>query len=164
MTKLLQKLETLEGLKQVVARRGLFAILDSCDSPAVRQKVDALGELAVSLYRGHADEGYEDVAPYLVRVDNPLLDWIHNSLCNEPWGIFAIAEAAIGDLSNHFRKFLVVEKPDGEKAYFRFYDPRILRALLPACTSDELNQFYGPIETYGITHFEAGKVMLWRRV
>ena len=31
---------------------------------------------------------------------------------------------------------------------FRFYDPRILRAFLPACTSDELRSFFGPVQRF----------------
>lgn len=161
---LLHKIEPLERLRPVAARGELFAILDACDSPPVREKVKELGnKRAHSLYGGTAEGEHGDVAPYLVCADGPLLDWIHVTLWSEWWGILALAKASTEDLRSHFRRFIVVEKPDTEKTYFRFYDPRILRAFLPACTPDELNEFYGPIQAYGISHFEPDKVMLWRR-
>src|SRR5215208_6384436 len=71
------------------ARSGrLYAILDACDAPLVPPKVATLGETrGVSLYRGGAEERHADIAPYLVAVDEPLLDWIFETLWGEPWGI-----------------------------------------------------------------------------
>ncbi|MDX2148572.1 MAG: DUF4123 domain-containing protein [Planctomycetota bacterium] len=51
----------------------------------------------------------------------------------------------------HFRRFLVVRRDaTGESAYFRYYDPRILRAFLPACTPTELKQFFGPVVSFHV--------------
>ena len=31
---------------------------------------------------------------------------------------------------------------------FRFYDPRVLRKFLPTCNADELQTFFGKVETF----------------
>src|SRR5947209_7089547 len=51
----------------------------------------------------------------------------------------------LNDKPKHFRHFLLVETEDGKLLYFRFYDPRVLRAFLPTCNSDESSEFFGPI-------------------
>lgn len=123
-----------------------YAILDACDEPRVPRKVRELGdERAVSLYRGAAERDYWSIAPYLVQVDEPLLDWIIENLWNDPWGIFAFAELDLESLRKHLRKSLTVEDPKGEKMYFRFYDPRVLGPFLRSCTEAEVDQFFGPM-------------------
>src|SRR5262249_7471285 len=36
----------------------------------------------------------------------------------------------------------------GNELYFRFYDPRVLRTFLPACTGAETKRFFGPVGIY----------------
>jgi len=63
----------------------LYAILDACSEPKVPAKFVELGERAVSLYSGSAEENYWAVAPYLVEVDLPLLQWLVAELWQSPW-------------------------------------------------------------------------------
>jgi hypothetical protein len=114
-------------IREWAARGRLFAILDATDTPAVPAKARQLGEeRAISLYRGRAEEELWSIAPFLVQVDEPLLEWMTAVLWPEPWGIFVLANDTLDELRGHFRRFLVVESPDGESWYFRFYDPRVL--------------------------------------
>jgi hypothetical protein len=46
--------------------------------------------------------------------------------------------------------FLIVEDPDGEEMYFRFYDPRVLRKFLPVCSTLRVAPALRSIETYGV--------------
>ena len=39
----------------------------------------------------------------------------------------------------------MVGAPGGERVYFRFYDPRVLRVYLPTCSSSELKGVFGPV-------------------
>jgi hypothetical protein len=135
-----------------IARAGqLFAVLDACDAPRVPPKVESLGpERGVSLYKGTAEERYADIAPYLVAVDDGLLDWILTTLWGDPWGMFVQSIASLDELRSHFRKFLLVSGPNGEEWYFRWYDPRVLEKYLPTCTDEELRAFFGPVTSYGV--------------
>ncbi len=143
----------------------LFAILDACDTPSVVEKVKELGEArAVSLYRGTAEEEFESIAPYLVVVDTAVFDWITETLWAEPWGVFVRSAATLEQLRTHFRKFLLVEGPDGEEWYFRFYDPRVLATYLETCTERELGEFLGVVEGFGVVDPESYCIVTLARV
>jgi hypothetical protein len=155
---------TLDDLRQLAASGRLHAILDACDTPAVPEKCAELGsERAVSLYRGSAEEMYWAIAPYLVVVDEEVLGWITRELWEEPWGIFAVADADLETMRRHFRRFLLVHAPDGEQWYFRFYDPRVLPVFLSSCTEAEQREMFGPLESYGIPQPDAPVVTLLSR-
>ncbi len=154
----------LSDLQKLASQRQLYAILDACDAPAVPTKVKGLGEeIGISLYRGEAEEDYWAIAPYLVRVDPSLLDWIIITLWEQSWGIFVVAEADLETLRTHFRRFLTVRMPDGEKVYFRFYDPRVIQQFLPTCNDAELGEFFGFIQKFGCGLADQKKVTLFRR-
>lgn len=135
---------------EAVAGR-LYAVLDACDAPEVPRRAAALGPRAASLYRGDAEERLWAIAPYLAAVDPDTLDWITGACWSEPWGIFAISDAPLESLRTHFRKFLTVEAPTGERLYFRFYDPRVLPGWLASCTPAERGAFFGPVERFATT-------------
>lgn len=140
-----------DELRELAAAGRLYAVLDACDAPPVPEKCAELGsERAVSLYRGGAEEMYSAIAPYLFSVDVELLDWIAAELWDEPWGIFAVADAGLEALRRHFRRFLLVKATDGEQWYFRFYDPRVLPNFLSTCTGAELREMFGALQAYGI--------------
>lgn len=138
----------LEELKDLADNGKLFAILDSCDEPRVLTKVRELNVLAKSLYRGQSREKFADIAPYLVQVDIEVLNWIHSELWLEPWGILMSSAADRAVLRRQFRRYLTVERFDGKKCLFRFYDPRILPTYLNSCTPDECGDFYGSVEDF----------------
>lgn len=137
----------------------LYAILDACNEARVPPKIVELGERAVSLYRGRAERDYSEFAPYLVRVDESLLDWIIKTLSAEPWGLFAVADVELAIVRNHFRRFLTVEGPHGKRMLFRFYDPRVLPTFLQSCTDEEARSFFGVIKAF---YYLAGKQELTR--
>lgn len=164
MSSLLQRTPaSVDQLKRLAPGGKLFAILDACDEPAVVKKCDELGDRAVSLYRGSAEEEYKHVAPYLVRSDDDLIDWIVKTIWTHPWGIFSYAEASFEDVRTHFRRFLKAELPDGREMLFRFYDPRVLPTYLDSCEPSELRDFYGPARAFGVSSAGAPEVTLIHR-
>ena len=129
----------------------LYAIVDSCRVPTTPKKALELGEQrAISLYRETTEQDFWDVAPYLFSLDSALLDWTIDIASAEGWGIFVASTSDLRTLRHHFRHLLKVHEPEGDVWYFRFYDPRVLRPFLPACTEQELRAFFGPVLAYGI--------------
>ena len=127
----------------------LYALVDACDAPDVPGKMAEWGEeRAVSLYRGMAEEEFSAFAPYLAQIDGDALDWIADTLWPTPWGLFVVSGETLPALRSHFRRFLIVDDPQGEEMYFRFYDPRVLQKYLPTCNDRELRQVYGPIQAF----------------
>jgi hypothetical protein len=136
----------------------IWAVLDACDEPLVPLKVNELGpERAVSLYRGWAERDYWAIAPYLFEVDEPLLDWIIENLWDAPWGFLCItpSELTLSQVRKHFRRFLQVKGPDGNDMMFRFFDPRVLRALLSGGSTQTAGEFFGLATEYWVEGEEA---------
>ena len=152
---------TFEELNKLAERGLVYVVLDACDAPSVPEKARGLGEgRAASLYNGTAQEEYWAIAPYLCKADPNLLAWIKDSLWKEPWGIVVVSTADFELLRGHFRKFLVVQSPEGEYWYFRFYDPRVLPVFLESSNSDEVKDFFGPIQAYAVHNPEESKLRL----
>ena len=49
------------------------------------------------------------------------------------------------ELRQHFRGLLKVEDEDGKELFFRYYDPRVLRAYLLTCNETDLDTLFGPV-------------------
>jgi hypothetical protein len=142
---------SIDHLRKFAEGGYLYAIMDSSDSNEVTAKAKELGEQrAVSLFQGTAEEQYWSVAPYLIAVDPAVLDWIVTQRWNTPWGLFILSKVDFQILRQHFRRFLIVQLPDSEKWFFRFYDPRITKVYLLNCNEQELRKFFGPARAFGI--------------
>ena len=140
----------LDQLKDRVndSSQAAFAILDACDEPRVPAFVKIVEERAVSLYKGTAEEELHAIAPYLVSIDRKILDWISDELFGTPWGIFVFAATDLDSLRKHFRRFLIVNGPEGNELYFRYYDPRVLPTFLTSCSGVEAERFFGPVSSF----------------
>jgi hypothetical protein len=126
----------------------VYAVLDGARSPAVTRALMSWGRGCLCLYEGPVPRELLAVAPYLVhlRRDAEATRELLEKAWGQAWGIFAVTPASLGDLRRHFRKFLQVEDEQGQRLYFRYYDPRVLRAYLPTCNRRELHGFFGPVE------------------
>ena len=73
--------------------------------------------------------------------------------------VFAQSHADFRAMRKHFRTFFIVSGVNGKPAFFRYYDPRVLRVYLPSCTPDELDTVFGPIIHY-LVESETGDAVL----
>ena len=155
-----EELTSLDQLRRFATSGYLFALLDATDQILVPHRAKQLGPAkAVSLFTGTANEWHWAVAPYLFHVDSDLLDWIAEKLWKEPWGIFAMSNATMEELRVHFKKFLMVQLPEGKQWLFRYYDPRILQVYLPTCEPWELQKFFGPVRAFATADNDEKKLM-----
>jgi hypothetical protein len=58
----------------------------------------------------------------------------------------------------------MVYDEEGSSLYFRYYDPRVLRAYLPTCNAEELGNVFGPIEFFMSEQEDPGSVSRFRNV
>src|SRR5215475_10878968 len=144
--------------KSLNGKQGLYAILDAAREASIPLKLYQQRAEFVSLYRGEPEEKLASVSPYLVKIDTKpqTTEWILNEGWGNSWGILFLSSAGLDDLRRHFRRFLLVENPNGKELYFRFYDPRVLRVYLPTCTPFEAKRFFGPVSVY-LMESEDGK-------
>jgi hypothetical protein len=141
-----------ESIKQEIFREGAatFAILDGASVPGLLDKLAQWHPEAECLYRGEIKPDLAKVAPYLVLMEQEaeFAQWVLSEGWGNHWGIFAIAEADLRTMRQHFRRFITVHDESGKPLLFRYYDPRVLRVYLPTCNAAELAEIFGPVVCY----------------
>lgn len=123
---------------------GVYTILDGV---AIRELLVMFWEHKpqhICLYRGELEPDLAQAAPYLVKLEaqSPFTEFVLSGW-DKHWGIFFWSKEEIRVLRQHFRKFMMVNGPDGKPLYFRYYDPRVLRAYLPTCNVDDIAAVFG---------------------
>ncbi|APR86608.1 Hypothetical protein A7982_11957 [Minicystis rosea] len=137
----------LEALKREVGH--LFGVFDAARDPRILELLREAVDDHRSLYEGIKGEALADVAPYLVcfRRDSGLLDRIVTEGWGRSFGIFVSSRQSFKAMRRHFRRFLMVEEDDTfEKLYFRFYDPRVLREIMPISTVRQRDEIFDGLE------------------
>ena len=135
-----------------------FCILDAARVGREMEEAFTLNPNHDCLYTGEAKTDLGGVAPWLFRLDvdpSGFQSWFTEKGWGDSWGILIATDASFEACREHFRKFLEVRTPDGEECYFRFYDPRVLRAFLPSCDPQQIIEFFGPVD-YFITENDKG--------
>lgn len=130
--------------------RAAFMLVDAARDKAVYPSLLRADCKWLCLYRGDAAVTMAEVAPYLVELAprSEYARWLIDRGWGDSWGVFLNAPVDLERLRAHFRRFVLVQMPDGRTVYFRFYDPRVLRVYLPTCNASELEMVFGPVERY----------------
>jgi hypothetical protein len=144
-TELSRRLQRADRLEALLFSQGpsnqTFALVDAARDSGVLQLLDKSDVPYACLYKGQAAATYRAYAPYLLQLDRKS-QTLERLLLNA-WGsgvcYFFGSTHPPEAVHTHLRKFLFVELPDQRRAYFRFYDPRVMRAYLPTCTGQELD-------------------------
>ncbi len=145
--------EQLETLRQASANQGkLYALMDGALAPELQAAlIEHQPPLEyIPLFLGDERGTLAPVSPYLVRFnsfDDSLMWWLLDEGQGKSWGIYLCSQAALTELHHHLFTLLAVRGLEGEKRYFRYYDPRVLRPFWEALTQEEKNRFMGPIQT-----------------
>jgi hypothetical protein len=132
----------------------LYAVVDACQASALIELASRqYGQPKRMLFRGKAAalEEVESFAPFFIPIDveSDLLEYLITYFGTN-FGVLFTSNAEPVKVFRHLRKIFVVEDDKGQEHFFRFYDPRVLRVYLPACTRDELRKFFGPIDAFCI--------------
>jgi hypothetical protein len=149
-------------LRQAKPGGAWYAVLDAAQDAESPQRARDTGLRTQSLYAGELGARVDHVAPHLATFDpqGAFADWLF-----EHWsgnhGILLQSQADCPELRRHFRNFLLVRDQAGRRYRFRFYDPRILRAFLPACTPAEAKEFFGPVTSFYAADRFARSVMVF---
>ena len=127
-----------------------FALLDGASVPDLPGRLHEDAPDHVCLFRGSLEPDMAEVAPYLVELEpnSPFSGWVLEEGWGSHWGVFAVSDAGLRALRRHFRTFTMVRDPEGKLLYFRYYDPRVLRAFLPMCNEKEMNTVFGPVGAF----------------
>jgi hypothetical protein len=148
-------------VRELRARKApLYAILDAARDPLILARLLDCNEEHQSLYDGAEGDKLAAFAPYLVALprESTLLETIVRDGWGESWGVYLTCDKPFNEVRKHLRRFLMV-KLEGEEVYFRFYDPRVLRAFLPTCAPGEIREFFGPIGEFLVEADDPGTVL-----
>jgi hypothetical protein len=102
------------------------------------------------LYMGESAETLKYVAPYLFvhKRDSDFSQWLLQKKQQIGAGIFFHTKANFEQVFRHLRTLLFITTEEGEELYFRFYDPFVTSIFLPTCDSNQIREFFGPIEFF----------------
>ena len=139
-----------EALNFLARRQPLFALLDAAQDRRVLALLREQIHQFECLYEGKSAEDLANFAPYLTELapgSKLLPELVRYGWANN-WGVYVTSARPFAEVRKHFRRFLMVDTEDGKVLYFRFYDPRVLRAFLPRFTPEQTSDFFGPVEEY----------------
>jgi hypothetical protein len=132
----------------------LHALVDAAQDPAIYPRLRRAGRDAVilPLFDGQTARELATVAPYLVRLDpdSPLAQWLIETPRDRACALYVWSTVSTEALRAHFRRLTKVRTERGGTVFFRFYDPRVLRALLQTCDGGQLGEIFGPVEMFVI--------------
>jgi hypothetical protein len=121
----------------------LFAVVDGAAALGLVDQAKSLGLRTESLIVGLRSPYLAAVAPYLIEVTSAsgFLDLWHGYLSKNP-GVLLTSTAEFGELLEHARRLFVTRNAAGKDSFFRFYDPKVLKAWLATAPVSELKVFF----------------------
>ena len=129
---------------------GNFILLDAARMNEAMDEAKKLNPSHKSLYISAGNELLQSVAPYLFQFENQgeFNNYFIEKGWGDSWGVLVSTRVSFDEVYKHFRRFLMVKTEDGVELFFRFYDPRVLRIFLPTCDTNQLKEFFGPIQSF----------------
>lgn len=139
-----------------------YAIVDSARAEEMPAKLFEIEDdpLCRSLFFDTPQEELVDVAPILVKLEpgSDFFLWLLEEQRENSWGVFLTSSSTFDDVFLHLKGLMRAESAEGERFFFRFYDPRVLRAFLPSCDTEELKQMFGCIDAYLLINDDVNEV------
>ena len=124
------------------------------------------------LFTGDLATELADVAPYLGRIGSfeGEAPAVAEDLLKRHVGMLVVLplgeqewEMPFASMHRHFRKFNVVYDPEGKPLFFRYYDPRVIVEVLSVLEAEQLDAFFGPVESLVLTDGAARTVRCYRQ-
>lgn len=135
-----------------------FLLIDCAGLPGGEAQIpkDLFSEVEC-LFTGDLADELADVGPWLGRLrsfDPAIADAVEDLLeshvgtmvvVNDPSP--AAGALTFSQMHRHFRKFNVVYGPESEPLFFRYYDPRVVLDVLKVFESQQIDEFFGPVNS-----------------
>lgn len=142
----------------------VYAVIDGASAPGLLEKLDQSRLRSACVMEGELDPGMAHMAPYLVALEpeDDFTGWLLGECWGKHAGIFAIADASLWELRSHLMRLLVAYDEAGNRLFFRYYDPRVLRVYFPTCNPGELAEFFGPVRAFVAEDEKPGAALDYR--
>lgn len=119
----------------------VFAFVDPLRDSRIPAFLDASGERYARVEETLAESPYMVMLPAEAR----LLDVLVKDGWGRGWGFCFTSGAEFDELRLHWRSYVMLRSERGREITFRFWDPRVMRAILPAMPPAEARDFLGPV-------------------
>ncbi|MDF3607630.1 DUF4123 domain-containing protein [Paracoccus sp. DMF-8] len=141
------------GVASDVPPMGTYAILDAARVTNLPEVLESSRLEHRCLFSGKAYEDLKHAAPWIVRLEegNTFARrlFTRGQACWHLWdsqpGIYIRSRASLDDLWRHFRKFTRIQDEAGNWFYFRFWEPRRLRAVVNNMDAADSERFLAGI-------------------
>lgn len=125
----------------------LYGVIDAAvdDSLYAQLMAEPPSSQVTCLFEGAPAIRYRNVAPYLMVLNpqSPLAAlWLDHAWVQH-WGIWMCSAQPLELLKAHLKKFLFVKTATSAKAYFRYYDPRVLQQVMPIMSYLQRGSLFG---------------------
>ncbi|MBZ5632955.1 MAG: DUF4123 domain-containing protein [Acidobacteriia bacterium] len=116
----------------------VFAVVDASRDSRIPAFLDAAGEKHLTI----GETAFLVSLPAEARLVHVLIKdgW------GRGWGFYGTSRAGLERVHAHFTSFVSLRTSSGAAMTFRFWDPRVLRALVPVMPQEEADAFFGPCE------------------
>lgn len=140
----------LTDIKVAPKATSVYALVDGAQDDRVYPLLTARGNDWRCLYGTDLPRVLAAVAPYLTSLsaDYPFSGYFARYGRGHNWGVMLRSSSGMDTLAEHFAGMIRARLPEGREVLFRFYDPRVLRAFLPTCNTAELDEVFGPVESF----------------
>jgi len=116
----------------------VFAVVDASRDSRIPTFLDAGGEMYLPL----SESAFLVALP----ADSRLVHVLIKDGWGRGWGFYGTSQASLETVRAHFTSFVSLQTSTGAAMTFRFWDPRVLRAMVPAMPPEEADAFFGPCE------------------
>ena len=144
------------------ARQGarVHAVIDGLVVPGIGDKLKAADVAGWDcLQRGALSAEAAERAPYLAELKeaSPFTDWLLGEATPTypGWGLLSVSTQALLAVREHCRTIGEVTTPDGERRAWRWYDPDVLRTVLPTLLAGQLDEVFALRQTIVIPAVDA---------
>ncbi|HZV91953.1 MAG TPA: DUF4123 domain-containing protein [Caldimonas sp.] len=131
------------------AREGghVYAVIDGGVVPGIAERLAGADVAGWDcLHRGALNAAAAASAPYLVQLKSvsTFTDWLLGEAADAfaCWGVLAMSGQAILPMREHCRTIGEVLTPDGQRRPWRWYDPEVLRTILPTLLPGQLDELF----------------------
>lgn len=123
-----------------------YAVVDRAVEPHILTKAAEYERKTWCLFPEPVDDDFAKVAPYLITLNDEMLSWLKSR--EVPWGFSFVSAESPKAIRAHLRAQMNVSvEGSPETLFFRYYDPRILWAVLDSLDNVRLNHFMGPVQS-----------------
>lgn len=163
-----------DALRKAEQTDRIYAVLDGAAIFGLAERLEGSGLSWKCLFQGDAARRHAAAAPYLVELapDNSLARKLLRPVGSRPvpscaiaidCGIFLSCPVSLEGIWRHLRKFTMLADPEqGNRLFFRFYDPLIFRTLVVNMAPNDLATFCTGIRAMAAVNAAGGFTMITR--